>query len=241
MGGSFDTGFNHMLLNLHCSWICYLLPCNTSKTFYLLVMTFMFLFLLQYCSIAFGLEFAAWNCLLKSHSEGNYPPHSLIRSNYPGTESLKQLVFHHYMQYTFSFFLLKDLCKYSFKPFLLTLSVKCWMSPLIWQCLQTFNWVSGGVTASQNGWGWEPPLELICSSRTTQSRVPRTMPRWLLEISKEEICSLPGQPVPVFSHLHSRESPTRWSLRYLLHRGFILYVQPWHNLFLPARSLAVAW
>jgi len=33
-------------------------------------------------------------------------------------------------------------------------------------------------------------LPLPNPSRDTQSRVPRAMARWLLEMSKEEICSL---------------------------------------------------
>ena len=48
------------------------------------------------------------------------------------------------------------------------------------------------------------PLPNPCPSRDTQSRVPRATARQLLEISKEEICSLQAA-VPVLSHLHSTE------------------------------------
>lgn len=40
------------------------------------------------------------------------------------------------------------------------------------------------------------------SSKATRIGVPRTMPRWLLKIAKD---GEPTEPVPVFSHLHSKE------------------------------------
>lgn len=49
--------------------------------------------------------------------------------------------------------------------------------------------MSYNLIEKQNSWGWKGPLELICcnlcSSRDSQSRMPKIMSGWLLEISQE--------------------------------------------------------
>lgn len=53
---------------------------------------------------------------------------------------------------------------------------------------------------SQHGWVCKGALEATCSepcpSRATQSRLSRTMPKWLLAFPKEETPQLSGQPEP---------------------------------------------
>ncbi len=45
----------------------------------------------------------------------------------------------------------------------------------------------------------------LCSSRATYGQLPRTMSRWLLNISGGGLYNLPGQPVPVLGHPHSEK------------------------------------
>lgn len=46
-------------------------------------------------------------------------------------------------------------------------------------------------------------VQHLCSSRAIESWLPRTMPRWLLSISKVEDYNLSGQPVAVLGHSNS--------------------------------------
>jgi len=43
------------------------------------------------------------------------------------------------------------------------------------------------------------------SSRVTKNRLPRTMSRWLLNISEGRLHNVSGQPVPVLSHPHIKK------------------------------------
>lgn len=82
-------------------------------------------------------------------------------------------------------------------------------------CLNSFQ----RNTESQKSWGWQGTLGLPvpdCSSSDTQSRMPRPVPRWLLEIFKEKIPHPHWVAVSVLFHLHSTEV-------LLMFRGSLLY------------------
>lgn len=50
---------------------------------------------------------------------------------------------------------------------------------------------------------WRPCSLTTSAQEVTYSRLPNTMSRLLLNISKEELYKLSGQPLSVFSHPHS--------------------------------------